>query len=609
MAPMQPYWALLVHYLRPQKKAVALCALLIITSIGLQLANPQIVRYFMDTAETGSGLNKLLGAAALFIGIALVHQAIHVAATYVGENIAWRATNELRADLALHVLKLDLSFHKRHKPGELIERIDGDVNKLANFFSRLVIQLTSNVLLLTGVLVLLWLADWRVGLSVAVVALLGAVALNSLRQRTVPRWQALREVEAELFGFLEEWLNGTEEIRSNGAEPYVMDRLYRLMRERWLKVAAAMRLNGLLLSLPIAVFTLAYIAAHIWGTTLFTADVLTIGGVYLLFYYIDVIKGPLWEIMRQVEDLQRAAASLNRIIELRQAQPSLHDGPGAPLPTGRPLAVAFDHVSFHYEGEGETAADGPVLSNLTFHLAPGAVLGLLGRTGSGKSTLTKLLFRFYDPTSGAIRLGEDGNSLHDIRAARQSDLRRRIGLVTQEVQLFHATVRDNLTLFDHTVSDEKIVQVVHELGLGGWLAELPNGLDTALAANSSLSAGQAQLLAFARVFLVDPGLVILDEASSRLDPATEQLIEKAIDRLLAGRTAIVIAHRLATVGRADDILILDGGQVAEYGPRRQLLADPNSRFARLLQVGLDEPVTEDLTGFPQPVRSEMGEPQ
>jgi ATP-binding cassette subfamily B protein len=161
-------------------------------------------------------------------------------------------------------------------------------------------------------------------------------------------------------------------------------------------------------------------------------------------------------------------------------------------------------------------------------------------------------------------------------------------MVTQEVQLFHATVRDNLTLFDDRIGDEKIEQVVRELGLSEWLAGLPAGLDSVLAANSSLSAGQAQLLAFARVFLAEPGLVILDEASSRLDPATEQLIEKAIDRLLAGRTAIIIAHRLATVGRADEILILDGGQVAEYGPRQQLAADPTSRFARLLQVGLDE---------------------
>jgi ATP-binding cassette subfamily B protein len=229
-----------------------------------------------------------------------------------------------------------------------------------------------------------------------------------------------------------------------------------------------------------------------------------------------------------------------------------------------------------------------VLTDITFTLPPGRVLGLLGRTGSGKSTLTKLLFRFYDPVTGAIRLGDGNGRAYDIRDAQQAQLRRRIGLVTQEVQLFHATVRDNLTLFDDTIADERILQVIRELGLGNWFAALPAGLATRLDGNSGLSAGEAQLLAFARVFLANPGLVILDEASSRLDPATEQLIEQAIDRLLAGRTGIIIAHRLATVQRADEIMILDGGHIGEYGLRLELAYNPNSRFYHLLQTGLEE---------------------
>jgi ABC-type multidrug transport system fused ATPase/permease subunit len=229
-----------------------------------------------------------------------------------------------------------------------------------------------------------------------------------------------------------------------------------------------------------------------------------------------------------------------------------------------------------------------VLTDITFTLPPGRVLGLLGRTGSGKSTLTKLLFRFYDPVSGAIRLGDGEGCAYDIRDARQAQLRQCIGLVTQEVQLFHATVRDNLTLFDDTIADEQILQVIDELGLGNWFAALPAGLATRLEGNSGLSAGEAQLLAFARVFLANPGLVILDEASSRLDPATEQLIEQAIDRLLAGRTGIIIAHRLATVQRADEIMILEDGHICEYGSRLALAHNPRSRFYHLLQTGLEE---------------------
>jgi ATP-binding cassette subfamily B protein len=212
------------------------------------------------------------------------------------------------------------------------------------------------------------------------------------------------------------------------------------------------------------------------------------------------------------------------------------------------------------------------------------VLGVLGRTGSGKSTLARLLTRLYDPVGGEVRLG--GLPLPSVEVG---DLRDRVGMVTQEVQLFRATVRDNLTFFDHRVPDERIWDVLFMLGLGDWAAGLEQGLDTVLETGSAgLSAGQAQLLAFARIFLRDPGIVILDEASSRLDPATEVLIERAVDRLLDGRTGVIIAHRLATVERADDIVILEDGRVVELGERAALAADPSSRFARLLRTGLEE---------------------
>jgi ATP-binding cassette subfamily B protein len=190
----------------------------------------------------------------------------------------------------------------------------------------------------------------------------------------------------------------------------------------------------------------------------------------------------------------------------------------------------------------------------------------------------------YDPKQGSIYLSET-----DIRALPLAELRARVGMVTQDVQLFHATLRDNLALFDPSVADSRLQAALKELRLDRWLASLPQGLDTSLqAGGSGLSAGEAQLLAFARVLLRDPGLVILDEASSRLDPATELLLESAIGRLFAGRTAIVIAHRLHTVLRADEILILEGGRIVELGPRQALATDPQSHYYRLLQTGLEE---------------------
>lgn len=231
-----------------------------------------------------------------------------------------------------------------------------------------------------------------------------------------------------------------------------------------------------------------------------------------------------------------------------------------------------------------------VIQNLSFKVEPGEVLGLLGRTGSGKTTLTRLLFRLYDPARGTIRLGNK-----DLRQTRLADLRTTIGMVTQDVQLFHATVRDNLTFFDKSSDDERILQALDALGMRSWYESLPDGLDTMLAANGGgLSAGEAQLLAFARVFLKDPAVVILDEASSRLDPATERLLEQAIDRLLQGRTSIIIAHRLSTIQRADTLMVLEGGRVLEYGPRAQLAANSHSHFAHLLRTAHEEYLDEEV---------------
>jgi ABC-type multidrug transport system fused ATPase/permease subunit len=224
-----------------------------------------------------------------------------------------------------------------------------------------------------------------------------------------------------------------------------------------------------------------------------------------------------------------------------------------------------------------------VLDNISFELKPGRVLGLLGRTGSGKTTLARLLLRLYDPTAGTVRLG--GVAARD---ACLDDVRRHVGVVTQDVQLFHATVRDNLAFFNPAIGDEQIRAALYDLGLRRWYESLPDGLDTELEAGGALSAGEAQLLAFARLFLADPGLVILDEASSRLDPATEQLIERAVSKLLHDRTAIIIAHRLGTIERADEILILEQGRILEHGDRVGLAGDPDSRFAQLLRAGMEE---------------------
>lgn len=572
-----PYRRLLGAYLAPQGRRVTLLGLLLLVTIGLELANPQILRAFIDTARAAGSLDSLVTIGLLFLGVAVATQVVSVAETYVAENIGLTATNRLRADLTLHCLELDPSFHSSHTPGELIERIDGDVATLGNFFSRFVVHLAGNALLLLGILTLLFVVDVRVGATMTGFALLTLTAIFIVRNVGVPHWTAARQASADLFGFLEEHLSATEDLRANGATGYVLRRLHersRILLQRQRKAGLFGATSWTTTLFLLAVSTALALAL---GAALFTEGTITLGTVYLIFSYTQMLVRPVEQIARQFQDLQQATASMGRINTLLDRQPSIRDGHGAPLAAGA-LGVAFEDVTFGYE------ANEPVLHDLSFTVPPGAVLGVLGRTGSGKTTLTRLLFRLYDPADGAIALGGA-----DLRTLRLGDLRRSVGLVTQDIQLFHASVRDNLTFFDRTIPDARIVAVLDELGLGPWYATLPQGLDTRLApGGGGLSAGEAQLVAFARVFLRDPGVVILDEASSRLDPATEQQMERAVDRLLQGRTAIIIAHRLGTVGRADAILILDEGQCAEYGAREHLAHDPASRFAALLRTGLEE---------------------
>jgi len=564
----------LIRYLRPQWQRAALLAVVLLASIGLQLLGPQILARFIDMARAGVAIPELMQLAAVFLAVACAGQIISTIAAYASENVGWTATNLVRADLALHCLGLDLSFHNAKTPGEMIERVDGDVTHLSRFFSQFALRVFGNLLLLLGVLVMIFRVDRRVGLAYVGFSLFALFALRKLLALAVPYWKQARQASAILLGFLEERLAGTEDIRSSGATPYVMRRFFQAVRDQMEKTRRAGVMGTSMWATTAALLTLGNAMAFGLGSTLYSAGLITFGTVYLLFHYTEMLRWPLEQITREVQELQRASASVGRVGDLFKIRSKTVDGSGA-LPRG-PLAVEFGGVSFAYEEQ-------LVLRDVTFRLGPGQVLGLLGRTGSGKTTIGRLLIRMYDPSTGVVSLGGA-----DIRGVQLHQLRRRVGMVTQDVQLFHASVRDNLTFFDRTIPDEMILEVLHRLGLDHWHRGLPHGLDTTLSSRGGLSAGEAQLLAFARVFFKDPGLVVLDEASSRLDPATEALIERAVSVLLEQRTAIVIAHRLTTVRRADQIIIVDDGRVQEHGARAALEREPSSRFAGLLRTGLEE---------------------
>jgi ATP-binding cassette, subfamily B, bacterial len=592
--PIRRYWSLLYTYVKPQRRRILLLGLLLALKIASRLINPQILRSFLDQALAGVPTPFLLRQGVLFLAIAAATQALTVISVTVGETVAWTATNALRLDLLRHCLGLDVTFHKAHRPGELTERIDTDVDALSNFFSSFVISVIGNILLAIGVLALFFRQGWQYGVVFTLYAIAGLLILIRLRNFATPFWTRLHEVRAQFYGFLGEQFTGTEDIRANGAQGYVMRRLYEHL-QRWLPVNRNASLAGYSGWMTNAALVAAgeALSYALPGYYFFRGE-LTLGGVYMIGTYTGMLFGQIADLRWQITDLQHAEAGIERIHALFDMRSRLADGVGGPMPKGA-LPVSLQGVSFAYDDspaepgipsakDNGLRADDRVLHNLTFELEPGRVLGLLGRTGSGKTTLARLLLRLYDPTEGEVRLG--GLPLTETTIA---DIRKRVALVTQEVQLFQASVRDNLALFDPGISDAAMTQVLHRLGLGGWLATLPKGLDTELSSGGSgLSAGQAQLLAFARVFLVDPDLVILDEASSRLDPATELLVERAVDLLLAERTGIIIAHRLPTVERAGEILILEDGRIREQGDRAQLAADPTSYFHHLLETGMQD---------------------
>ena len=578
---MPLYAQFLSRYLLPHGGKVGLLALCLFSSVGLQLYIPQIIRAFIDLAASAGAAAELSRLAFTYLGLALANQALSAGSTYLSADVGWSATNALRSDLFRHALGLDMAFHKDRTPGEMIERIDGDVTSIANFFSQFVVRVSGALLLAVGVLALLWREDWRVGLALTLFTFAAAGVLHRRREIAVGPTRDEREASAQLFGFIEERLTGLDDIRANGAGKYVMHRFLEVLRDWYGKAYRAWKMRGIIWISMGALFATGYVLTLGLGIGLYLRGVVTLGTVYLFYNYMAMLESPLDQITQQLQEFQKAAAGMRRVGELRNTGRAVLDGPRC-IPARRAHSVEFDSVRFRY-GEQD------VLKGISFRLEPGETLGLIGRTGSGKTTLVRLLFRLYDATEGRILI--DGV---DLKETEIDALRSRVGLVTQDVQLFHGTVRDNMTFFDRTVQDDRIEQVIADLGIQSWAKGLREGLDTPLeAAGSGLSAGESQLLAFTRVFLKDPGLIILDEPSSRLDPATERLLSRAVDRLLEGRTGIIIAHRLETVERVDKIMVLADGRIVEFGPRAALAGDPHSCYSALLRISADP--THDIS--------------
>jgi ATP-binding cassette subfamily B protein len=564
---------LLAAYLRPERARLLVLGVVLLVSTLAPVAGPVLLGSAIDAALRGEPSSELVAIALAFLVVTVGSDALQVLVVWRSVHLAWRVGNRLRLDLARHALRLDLEWHSRHSAGLLIERLDGDVEAIVTFSSTAVLHLLGNALLLVGVVAVSLVIDWRAGLLIVVSTAVAIGVMVRFRAIAVPAHDVEREIQSQLYGDLEERLGGLEDLRANGAGPYAVHRLQHHSHRWWHAARRAALLGDGSYTFAAAAFSIGSVLTLALGVWLHRADALSIGALLALFRFSQMIRQPVERIAEQMREFQKAAAGARRAARLLAVEPSIPDGRGDPIPGG-PLEVDLDHVSFAYKGDTD------VLTDLDLCLAPGHRLGVVGRTGSGKSTLGRLLARLWDVGGGAVRLGGV-----DVRDASLADLRGRVAVVSQDVELLRASLRDNLTFLGTVdASDEELWAALRDVGLDGWAAALPGGLDTVLDDRAGLSAGQAQLLAFARVLLSDPGLVVLDEATSRLDPETERRLSAAADRALAGRTVVIIAHRLATLDRVDEILVLERGRVLEHGPRAALADDPTSHFARLLAV-------------------------
>ena len=568
-----PAARLLAATLRPERRSVTRILAVLVAAMALRLSMPVLLGVFVDDAVNGRSLDRLTQVAGLYIGAALAAEGLQLAVVWSSVKLSWRAGNRLREQLADHALRLDLGWHGRHSPGQLIERIDGDVEALCVFFANVVLEVLGNAILVVGMLAVAFAIDVRAGLVLLAVVVLGTTLLVRQRAAAVPAREAEREANAQLYGDLEERLGGLEDLRANGAGTYAVHRLHGHSARAWRTARyASLRGDGAYAISAIA-FAAGSVSILALGFVLHRSDVVTVGAVVSLFRFSEMMRHPLERIAEQMKEFQKAFAGARRAATMLATESSIPDGAGVALPSG-PVTVELDAVTFSYR------PGTPVLRDIDLVLEPGRHVGVIGRTGSGKTTLGRLLLRFWDVDDGVVRVGGV-----DVREVPVQALRRRIAVVTQDVELFDASLRDNLTLFGtHVAADERLVAVLGDVGLAPWLATLPDGLDTHLAGSGSLSAGEGQLLAFARAFLADPDVVVLDEASSRLDPVTEARIGAATHALLAGRSALIIAHRLATLDEVDEIVVIDDGEIVERGPRAVLAADPSTRYSRLLRI-------------------------
>jgi ATP-binding cassette, subfamily B, bacterial len=540
--------------------ALALGSLLVATLAAL--APPYLAKLAIDDGIADGDLTALGWIVGAFVVAGLVYLGANAAQTYFTGWTGERVLADLRNGLFRHLQRLSLGYYERNRAGVIISRLTNDVDALDQLVTEGVTSLLKNTLLLLGSIVILFVLDWRLALATLIVMPALIVATAMFRSRSTIAYRAVRERLGLVTATLAEDIAGMRVLQSFTREDPAMANFREVNANYRQANHRTVILSGFYFPTVDFLSTAAMAIVLGYGGYLVSGGDLTVGTLFAFIGYLSNFFDPVQDLSQFYNTYLSATAALDKIMDVLEEQPEVVDEPGA-----RPLAHIEGHVRFEQVRFGY--GDGPeVIHGLDLDVPPGTTVALVGHTGAGKSTIAKLLARFYDPREGRITI--DGA---DIRHVTQPSLRSQLGIVPQEGFLFAGTLRDNIAFARPDASPEDVFAAAQAVGADVFARELEDGYETQLGERGvRLSLGQRQLVAFARALLADPRILILDEATSSVDIGTEQRIERALRRLLVGRTAFVIAHRLSTIRRADCVVVLEHGRVIEQGTHEELLA-------------------------------------